>query len=105
MSNPFHHETRKRFTPKERAEIFAASGGQCAKCTRKLFTGDDWDIDHVIALSRGGTNEPSNLAVLCSWCHDDKSADDTAGAAKSKRVFTKAVVPSRFRRSRSWGRR
>jgi len=109
VSNPFTHEPRRRFTPKERAEFFASKGGRCAKCTRKIGSGDDWDIDwqidHEIALSRGGTNDDANLQLLCGWCHSDKSADDIAGAAKSKRVFIKANVPSRFRRSRSWGRR
>lgn len=105
MTNPFQHEPRKRFSPKERAEIFAKAGGRCAKCTRKISSADDWDIDHATALARGGTNGDDNLQVLCGWCHEDKTADDVTGAAKSKRVFIKANVPSRFRRSRSWGRR
>jgi 5-methylcytosine-specific restriction protein A len=105
MSNPFVHEKRRRFTPLERAEFFARANGHCQKCTRKIPHGDDWAIDHQIPLARGGTNDDSNLQCLCSWCHDGKTDDDLAGAAKDKRVYANHVVPKRFRRSRSWGRR
>ena len=32
--SPFHHEKRKVFSGRERAEIFSATGERCAKCTR-----------------------------------------------------------------------
>lgn len=112
MSNPFTHEKRKDLTVLERARLFALAGGRCQKCTRKIPAGDDWDADHVISLANGGTNalpdsdgEGGNWQVLCSYCHDDKSADDNSRAAKSKRIYAKHVVPKRFRTSRSWGRR
>jgi 5-methylcytosine-specific restriction protein A len=101
-TSPFHHEKRKVFTPQERAKIFADAGEKCAKCTRKLGRGEDWDLDHIIALENGGTNEDSNLQVLCDWCHTPKTSDDHRAASKSKRVYTRQVVPARFRRSKSW---
>lgn len=102
MNTPFHHEKRKHFTPHERAKIFAEAGGKCAKCTRKLGPSDDWDIDHAIALENGGTNAPENLQVLCDWCHTPKTSDDHRTASKSKRIYTRHVVPGRFRKSKSW---
>lgn len=105
--SPFTHEKRRRISPKERAEIFAAHDGKCASCGRKIRIGQDWDvgeIDHEIALERGGTNEPSNLRPLCEFCHTAKTSDDHSDASKAKRVFIKQHVPGRFRRSRSWGR-
>jgi 5-methylcytosine-specific restriction protein A len=112
MSNPFIHEKRKILTVPERAKLFALANGHCQKCTRKIPAGDDWDADHVIPLASGGTNtlpdsagHGGNWQVLCSWCHDDKSADDNSRAAKSKRIYAQHVVPKRFTRSRSWGRR
>jgi hypothetical protein len=106
--NPFRHEPRRRFTAQERAKFFARAGGHCEKCTRKIPHADDWglgefDLDHEIALSRGGTNRDDNIRVLCSYCHDEKSADDASGAAKSKRIYTQHVVPSRHRRKSNWG--
>ncbi len=105
MTNPFEHVKRRRFRLQERAEFFAKANGHCEKCTRKIPHGDDWDLDHRIALSRGGTNDDDNIQVLCSWCHDSKTVDDATGAAKSKRIYAQHVVPKRFRNSRFWGRR
>jgi len=102
MTSPFAHEKRKQFSPRERAEIFAAAGEQCAKCTRHLTSADDWDLDHRIALENGGTNKPENMQVLCGWCHEPKTSDDHRTASKSKRIYTRQVVPGRFRRSKSW---
>jgi 5-methylcytosine-specific restriction endonuclease McrA len=108
VTNPFSHEPRRRFTTLERAKFYARANGHCEKCTRKIPHTDDWAIDHIIALSRGGTNEDHNLQILCSWCHDDKThgdEGDTAMAAKSKRVYAKHIVPKKYQRSRSWGRK
>ena len=106
MSDPFTHEKRKVLSLLERARLFALAEGHCQKCSRKIPAGDDWDADHVTSLANGGTNTfPDNWQVLCSWCHDDKSADDNSRAAKSKRIYAQHVVPGRFRRKSSWGRR
>lgn len=105
MTNPFRHEKRRHRTSLELAQIFADRGGRCHLCERKLGPSDRWELDHIVALSRGGTDDDVNLAPCCSWCHDPKSDDDTSAAAKGKRNFAKHFVPSEFRRSRSWGRR
>lgn len=45
-------------------------GGCCAYCGVEL--GDDWHFDHVIPLSRGGTNWPGNLRPSCPGCNLSK---------------------------------
>lgn len=30
-------------------------------------------VDHILPLSRGGTNNPANLQTLCKSCHDTKT--------------------------------
>ena len=97
MTSPFEHEPRRRFSPRERAEFFAGAKGHCQKCTRKIPHGDDWDLDHAIPLSLGGSNADDNIQVICSWCHGDKTSEDSSAAAKSKRVYINHVVPKRFR--------
>ena len=92
-------------TPKRVAQIFAASGGRCHICSRTLRPGDDYEIDYIIALSRGGTDDDANLAPACIWCHEQKTSEDITDAAKGKRMATKHTVPKRFRQSRGWGRR
>ena len=102
--SPFDHHKRGAMTPQRRARIFAAHEGRCHMCLRRLGPGDDWDVDHVQALERGGDDDDANLAPICDWCHDTKTADDHAEAGKGRRRYTKHVVPQRFRKSR-WGSR
>lgn len=84
--------------------MFHAKGGTCHVCKRKLRPGDDWDLDHMIALSSGGSDDDSNLAPICEGCHALKTKDDTSTAAEGKRRATKHVVPGRFRMARGWRR-
>lgn len=102
MTSSFTHATRRSMTPLRALRIFEACGGKCAKCQRKLSASDSWDVDHVTALCNGGSDEDSNLQVLCDWCHGDKTADDVAQAAKGKRMAAKAFVPKRFKQKRGW---
>jgi hypothetical protein len=99
----FVHARRGSMTPQRRARIFQAHDGRCHKCKRKLGPADDWDCDHVLALENGGTDDDTNLAPICDWCHVEKTADDHEQGWKGKRIATKHTVPSRFKRSR-WRR-
>lgn len=40
----------------------------CRSCGSNLYP----EIDHIIPLSRGGTNHPDNLQVLCRGCNAQK---------------------------------
>ncbi len=44
----------------------------CMICSRKAST----QVDHIIPLCKGGTDERSNLQGLCDECHDEKTAKD-----------------------------
>lgn len=103
MSSSFTHATRRSMTPLRALRIFEAGGGKCSACSRKLGPQDDWAVDHVVALENGGTDDDSNLQILCDWCHKPKTADDHAQAAKGKRMAAKHSVPRKFKQSR-WRR-
>ena len=32
------------------------------------------DVDHIVPLARGGTNDPANLRTLCRACHRQHGA-------------------------------
>ena len=32
---------------------------------------DPWDVDHIVPLTEGGTDDPANLRLLCIPCHVD----------------------------------
>ncbi len=105
MSNPFQHEPRKQFTPQQRAKIFALRAGKCHRCTRKIGVSDWWAVEHRIALCNGGTNDEDNLDLTCEWCFPDVNAEDASDHARGRRAYTRHVVPSKLRRSKSWGKR
>jgi 5-methylcytosine-specific restriction endonuclease McrA len=47
-----------------------AQKGKCYWCDCKL--GEKYHVDHVIPLSKGGTNDPSNLVIACPTCNLSK---------------------------------
>lgn len=100
--NPFEHQKRGSMSDLRVAKIYARHDGKCASCGRKLMAGDDYEIDHKIALANGGTDDDDNLQLLCEGCHILKTGDDVSEAAKGKRRFRKHVVPSRFKPKRGW---
>lgn len=61
--------------------IRKAQKDRCAYCRVKLRGAGH--VDHVIALSKGGSNWPSNLQLLCRPCNISKSARDPLAFAQS----------------------
>jgi len=57
-------ESRKRFVAHQQNWL-------CKKCGEMLPA--TYEIDHIVRLDRGGTNEISNLAALCPSCHRQKT--------------------------------
>lgn len=57
-------ESKKRF-------VAARQNWICTKCNKMLTA--TYEIDHVIRLDRGGSNEVSNLEALCVMCHKSKT--------------------------------
>lgn len=62
---------RRLFTYEERKAILARTHQICACCGKKLTT-KTMTIDHIIPISRGGTNEMENLVALCETCNTEK---------------------------------
>jgi 5-methylcytosine-specific restriction protein A len=38
----------------------------------------DLEVDHIVNIARGGTDEEANLQALCVLCHKAKTADEAA---------------------------
>lgn len=47
-----------------------------------------WEVDHIIAVKDGGTDDPSNLRLLCVPCHARVTADQRARWASEARQST-----------------
>lgn len=50
--------------------MLSVQGGRCVYCKADLKFGVQ--IDHILAVKRGGTNWPSNLQLLCASCNRRK---------------------------------
>jgi len=98
MSNPFDKETRRTWTPQQRARFFASRGGRCENCNRTIRSGEVWHIDHITSLECLGSNDDSNLQLLCFICHGAKTPKDRQAAATSRRKYTNTFVPNKHRK-------
>lgn len=59
---------RKQFTTTERTIIYNKNKGRCAICGR-FVPYDEFTVDHIIPLAKGGTNELHNLQCACKVCN------------------------------------
>lgn len=44
-----------------------------------------WDVDHIVAVEDGGTDDPSNLRLLCRRCHKERTAAQRREKALARR--------------------
>jgi len=81
-----HKNKRVAISPKLRAEILARDNYTCVDCGANK-TNDKkirLEVHHVIPVSKGGRNDPSNLVTNCSACNRGKS-NKIAGKTIGKR--------------------
>ena len=74
LPDPNHR--RRMFTTQERNLVYNRTEGHCGICGRFIPL-EEYTIDHIIPLSKGGTNDLSNLQPCCSFCN--KAKDDSVG--------------------------
>ena len=71
--------TRHKRNVSESKKKYIASSQKwsCAHCQQMLD--NTYEVDHVIPLYKGGTNELTNLEALCRNCHGKKTFKDKLG--------------------------
>jgi len=63
---------------KIRAAVMARDRYQCQACGE---VGTNHEVDHVVPLEQGGSNELGNLMLLCVACHAAKTAREATRRA------------------------
>jgi len=66
---------RIKFTKEQRVKISKKFNNKCNIC-KCCIKDTKFHIDHIRALSNGGTNEKSNLQPLCKSCHMVKTSNE-----------------------------
>jgi hypothetical protein len=89
-------ETKRRQPYRAKAYQAVPLVGSCALCGRT----DDLTRDHIVPLSRGGTNARSNLRILCRPCNSAKRAR-MGDPKKSEGVGSAQYPPSSAREKAS----
>ena len=69
-----------RHTAADVQRIFDAQRGKCAHCLTGIKAG--YHVDHIQPISRGGSNWPRNLQLLCAPCNQRKHAADPIDFAR-----------------------
>ena len=62
---------RHQPTKEERQRLLDKADGCCELCKKEIKKA--FDVDHIIPLAEGGTNDEVNLQVLCKPCHFEKT--------------------------------
>jgi 5-methylcytosine-specific restriction endonuclease McrA len=60
---------RQRIPEKVRIEVWRRDGGKCARCGSR----ERLEYDHIVPISRGGSNTARNIELLCESCNRAKS--------------------------------
>ena len=68
------HRSRKlknggMFSQEDISKLLISQQNKCVYCTKEL---KEYHIDHIIPISKGGSNWPDNLQILCRFCNQSK---------------------------------
>jgi 5-methylcytosine-specific restriction enzyme A len=57
-----------------RKYVFERDNYHCQSCQKVDITAKNLQVDHIIPLAQGGSNDMSNFQTLCAKCNREKSA-------------------------------
>lgn len=79
LANGRNRRARERNAPGKNTasdikQLMTLQKSKCAVCRCSIKNG--YHVDHVIPLSKGGSNDKFNLQLLCQHCNQSKHAKD-----------------------------
>lgn len=63
--------SRPRIPESVRIEVWRRDGGKCARCGSR----EQLEYDHIVPLSKGGSNTTRNIELLCEECNRRKGSN------------------------------
>lgn len=76
-SRPTHRKSYgRRVPPALKRQVLEQANWTCQSCSAHGRTQEATEVDHIIPLFKGGTNDITNLQALCHECHSNKTSDD-----------------------------
>lgn len=64
-----HKNVRTRIPSHVRQAVYQRDGGKCSNCG----SSEDIELDHIVPVSKGGSNTTQNVEFLCRSCNRSKS--------------------------------
>ena len=80
---------RPSFNANDKEHLFDRQKGKCNGCAVK-FPMRNMTVDHIKPFSKGGSDKPSNLQLLCNSCNSMKG--NGTQAQLKKRLVEKGVI-------------
>lgn len=65
--------------------LFLRQMGRCALSDRKIMAWESPHADHIVPLKDGGQNRETNLQLVTSEAHREKTSDENTARAKERR--------------------
>ena len=69
----------REFTAEVKRAVIAVAGHRCARCRTETAL----EVDHIVPVALGGTNEVMNAMTLCRTCHRAKSSAERKAFGQS----------------------
>lgn len=91
---------RKPLSKRARFDVFKRDSFTCQYCGRKP-PAVVLEVDHIVAVSKGGTNEDHNLITSCFDCNRGK-ADGTLGAVRIDTAARAALLQERLEQAEAY---
>jgi hypothetical protein len=65
---------KRNVTGLMKKKVAAGQAWKCGACAATLD--ETYEVDHKLALYKGGSNDESNLVALCPHCHRKKTVEE-----------------------------